>query len=698
MKIETLQIDNFRGIRSARFDNLGDTVVIAGPNGSGKSCVFDAIRFLKSIYGGYQQNEVQQWFGEFQVNPSRLQQDLIKLFNDKNKPLQITSAFTLSDDEKSYINTNAHDLLSQAVWRTILPDAFNYGFYTQVRYSAQFRERQPEVDQKVAELMPKFKDELSQDKHIGEIISHPHSGIQVRDSILLSVLFNTYDPPHIGVIDYHGPMRLYTRDNVQNVTLHFDQSRQEQKRQSSLYNYNSKYGNVKTELASAFIQDMLSAASEGRVSKTPPLTDTLKELFDTFFPDKKFLGPQPTGEGNLNFPVQVGAEATHDLDELSSGEKEVLYGYLRMRNTAPKDSIILLDEPELHLNPRLIRGLPQFYRKHLTVALNNQMWLVSHSDALLREVVGKTGYDVFHMVPSTSAVSQQGQLKTIKVGDAMDAAIVDLVGDVAAYKPGAKAVILEGGGDAEFDIQCVSTLFPEFAAEVNLLSGTNKVRVKALLETLASGAEKGIDTKFYAIVDRDTDEFDPSAKEKVDLFSWDVYHIENYLLEPQYVLKAMHSLGLGKEFTEDKVLDQLRECAREIRPELLRMKLQDHVNDTMIRAINIGVDKSAEDLAKSINASIQGSVKRINELTTGAASEERLAEFVTQENDRLDASFADGSWRGTIPGRPILKRFVSRVELGVAYEPFRNLIITRMADDGFEPEGMQQVLRKVHSW
>lgn len=698
MKIETLQIDNFRGIRSARFDNLGDTVVIAGPNGSGKSCVFDAIRFLKSIYGGYQQNEVQQWFGEFQVNPSRLQQDLTKLFNDKNRPLQITSAFTLSDDEKSYINTNAHDLLSQAVWRTILPDAFNYGFYTQVRYSAQFRERQPEVDQKVAELMPKFKDELSHDKHIGEIISHPHSGIQVRDSVLLSVLFNTYDPPHIGVIDYHGPMRLYTRDNVQNVTLHFDQSRQEQKRQSSLYNYNSKYGNVKTELASAFIQDMLSAASEGRVSKTPPLTDTLKELFDTFFPDKKFLGPQPTGEGNLNFPVQVGAEATHDLDELSSGEKEVLYGYLRMRNTAPKDSIILLDEPELHLNPRLIRGLPQFYRKHLTVALNNQMWLVSHSDALLREVVGKTGYDVFHMVPSTSAVSQQGQLKRIKVGDAMDAAIVDLVGDVAAYKPGAKAVILEGGGDAEFDIQCVSTLFPEFAAEVNLLSGTNKVRVKALLETLASGAEKGIDTKFYAIVDRDTDEFDPSAKEKVDLFSWDVYHIENYLLEPQYVLKAMHSLGLGKEFTEDKVLDQLRECAREIRPELLRMKLQDHVNDTMIRAINIGVDKSAEDLAKSINASIQGSVKRINDLTTGAASEESLAEFVTQENERLDASFADGSWRATIPGRPILKRFVSRVELGVAYEPFRNLIITRMADDGFEPEGMQQVLRKVHTW
>ncbi len=61
----------------------------------------------------------------------------------------------------------------------------------------------------------------------------------------------------------------------------------------------------------------------------------------------------------------------------------MLYGYLRIRNAAPKHSVLLIDEPELHLNPRLIKGLASFYHRHLGKALGNQLWLVTHSDALI---------------------------------------------------------------------------------------------------------------------------------------------------------------------------------------------------------------------------------------------------------------------------------------------------------------------------
>ena len=87
--------------------------------------------------------------------------------------------------------------------------------------------------------------------------------------------------------------------------------------------------------------------------KATPLSETLQELFNIFFPGKRFLGPVPTEEGSLNFPVEVEEGATHDINELSSGEKEVLFGYLRLRNSAPKYSVILLDEPELHTEPSL---------------------------------------------------------------------------------------------------------------------------------------------------------------------------------------------------------------------------------------------------------------------------------------------------------------------------------------------------------
>jgi AAA15 family ATPase/GTPase len=63
MKIENIEIKNFRGIKAATLPDLKNMVVIAGQNGSGKSCVLDAIRLLKSVYGGYQQNEWHHWIG-----------------------------------------------------------------------------------------------------------------------------------------------------------------------------------------------------------------------------------------------------------------------------------------------------------------------------------------------------------------------------------------------------------------------------------------------------------------------------------------------------------------------------------------------------------------------------------------------------------------------------------------------------------
>ncbi|RSK88464.1 ATP-binding protein [Pandoraea apista] len=164
-------------------------------------------------------------------------------------------------------------------------------------------------------------------------------------------------------------------------------------------------------MAASYVKELLAEKAGGLGAGRATLTKTLQELFTTFFPEKQFLGPQATPTGALSFPVVTTSGGKHDLDELSAGEKEILYGYLRIRNSAPQHSIILLDEPELHLNPRLIRGLPQFYKKNLGEELGNQIWLVSHSDALLREVVGRDGYNVFHMLPCGKVPLGESQLK-----------------------------------------------------------------------------------------------------------------------------------------------------------------------------------------------------------------------------------------------------------------------------------------------
>lgn len=89
-------------------------------------------------------------------------------------------------------------------------------------------------------------------------------------------------------------------------------------------------------MAAAYVRHLIAVQAEPNLPADDALTSTLKELFTTFFPGKEFLGPRPTGDGRLLFPVRLANGGEHDIDELSSGEKEVLYGYLRLQNAAPR--------------------------------------------------------------------------------------------------------------------------------------------------------------------------------------------------------------------------------------------------------------------------------------------------------------------------------------------------------------------------
>lgn len=692
MKIDSLVITNFRGIEKAEIRNAGDTIIIAGQNGSGKSCVFDAIRLLKSVYGGYHQNEWQNWFGEFQVNPNSRAEELRSFFNDPVKAVSIDCFFSLRDDEKAFINSNAAMLLEDCIWRTLLPDAFQWGGYRMAMFAAQFRERAPEVAAKVNASLPLLKNELQQETVIGHVEMQPGGRLTLSPSTLLSTVFTNFRPNDLGVIDYHGAQRHYGREMVQGINLNLESSNQSYS-QHALYNYSNKYANVKSEMASGFVRELLAEQGGNPQAKKSGLTETLKELFLTFFPGKEFLGPQPTPDGRLEFPVKTANGNIHDLDELSAGEKEILYGYLRIRSSAPKNSIILLDEPELHLNPRLIRNLPEFYRRHLGEALNNQLWLVTHSDALLREAVGKPGFSVFHMFPC-GMNGGRGQLRQLSANEDLDLAMADLVGDLAAYRPDGTAILFEGGGDSDFDQSIAVRLFSTELAGVNLLSGSNKTKVEALHDVLNRAYSRGdLPIQFFAITDGDSEANDPPRG--VRRFSWDVYHIENYLLEPRYVAEAVNAIEPDRRLEEEAALDLLRSSARTVVSKVIRHKMAAYINSKLVRCIDLKIDPAAEEVARLASGAATRSMAKMQKVFQDELSEATLTEKQDEWRSQIETAFGDGSWRKLLPGREILKAFVSQQKIQISYEALRNLIVSRMVDSGFQPEGMKRVIMEI---
>lgn len=406
------------------------------------------------------------------------------------------------------------------------------------------------------------------------------------------------------------------------------------------------------------------------------------------------MGPIPTEEGGLSFTIRLENGREHDIDELSSGEKEVLLGYLRLRNNAPRNSIILLDEPELHLNPRLTRGLPRFYQKHLGEALNNQLWLITHSDALLREAVEEPAYVVYHMQPAYATDQNANQSSPVSASAEVERVLIDLVGDLATYSPRSKVVILEGGGDSDVDLRVVTHLFPLFAEQVNLVSGGNKYGVKTLQVLLDKVAEDGkLDARFYSIVDQDYD--GPDLVTDNHQHSWNVYHIENYLLEPRFIQKVLNRLALEDvSYSEHVIEDRLQEYAKETIDSLIKIQMNKWVYQHLITCISTKFNPSM-DLVQGFREAAERSSQQIQKALDKKITESELIiqkeKFETELVNALECK----DWKTRFRGRDILKRFVGKAIPEIKYERFRNLIINEMRDEGYQPPGMQQVIEAI---
>jgi hypothetical protein len=691
MRFRSLRVENLRAVRLFEIHDLPDFIVIAGQNGSGKSCVFDAIRLLKSVYGGYSPDEHMQWFGEFAINP----QDATALkgiFRDPSVPVTISATVEYAESERAFLLEKAADLVWPIAWQRVTGQRMDYWTFNRMAIATQLGHFRPMVEQQVTEISAALAKALAEESvfHLSVVIS-PDGNIALQPCLTAEVSFQAYEPLSLGIIDHHSASRAYIRQPLQGINLDA-RAFQDQRRQQSLYNAQAKYQNVKTELAAGYLRNLIAKES-GDDPEGEDLNETLKELFRTFFPDKEYEGVRPLPGGSLEFPVRLPGGESHDIDELSSGEKEILYGYLRLRNSTPRRSVILLDEPELHLNPSLLQGFTDFYYRHLGVAQNNQMWLVTHSDTLLRQAVGNSNYRVYHMVGATT--SEGNQASEVLLQDDVERVVVDLVGDLAAYRPHAKVVILEGAGSDGFDVTVVRRLFPDFGKRVNLVSGGSKTRVRDLYRVLNDAVNQvGIKNRFFAITDRDTEPLtptEPSAQE----FSWAVYHIENFLLEPTALRAACQSLTGADPFaSDDEVIAVLKSISSELVPSLVLERVRTIVNDDIVGAIEIGGHPNGVDVAADVYPSIAGSLKRVAD--RGATySVDRLAEIAQTSRDAFEAAMQSGEWIRDFPGRRVLARFADQYAPGVGYEPFRNIVLDKLASVEYQPDGMAEVLDAI---
>ena len=693
MRFENITIKNFRAIEHVAIDAAnGSMIVIAGPNGCGKSCILDAIRFVKSAYGGYEDNEWEHWLNEFQI--SRDPGEMKSILRNKQMPAHINVTLTLHDREKLHLHEHGARFMEEIAWNQLYPGSKYRLWQQRVRIEG---EQNPALQNQLAQVenlthtfVSNLHNELRKNEISGEVTILPSGQVTIQRNLILGSIWRIYDPQNVGVVNYHGSHRHYTREQVGGVNLSL-KTQEQQERQSTLYNYINKYANIKTQMATEFVLQMMREKSR-QGGEDESLATTMKELFRRFFPGKEFHGVTTNERDELEFSVTVRDGNKHDINDLSSGEKEILFGYLRLRNSAQRQSIILLDEPELHLNPKLIRGLPQFYKKYVGEDLDNQIWTVTHSDAFLREALGQVGVRVYHMREAVSGSPEGSQVREIGQGEEEEA-IFELIGDIAAYRAGGKIVIFEGE-NSEFDKRMAGILFPTYERRMNFISGGNKATVRRLHEALELRDDGGSGLVFSIVDKDDSDTVDDEGEGR---FTWDVYHIENYLLDPSVVLNVLKNTTLQDTGfrNEEEVEGAFREIAKGQIDRLVEHSVRSKAHEAIGQAIKLRGEKDDKDPAERVGSRLKASIDRLTELTKGELCEDELKAVAVGRREVLENAVKGDGWKKEFRGRDLLKQFADQYTTGVRYEVLRDMIVNAMTEQEVRPPGMLRVLEKI---
>lgn len=117
---------------------------------------------------------------------------------------------------------------------------------------------------------------------------------------------------------------------------------------------------------------------EGRANKYQRLC----ELFSSVFPGRSLAGPAPK-----NFPDATGSEdfflfdgkAEYEIGSMSGAERAIFPILMDFANWNINNSIILIDEIELHLHPPLQQAIVRMLPK---LGKNNQFIITTHSDSV----------------------------------------------------------------------------------------------------------------------------------------------------------------------------------------------------------------------------------------------------------------------------------------------------------------------------
>lgn len=388
MRLKHLRIENFRAINKVDVTFEDPVAVIVGPNAIGKTTILEAIRMAKAILAPRTQNEATQVLvsmgAVMPYAPQAVRTEA--LMQNQAEPLLVHCRYELTPTELGILAENlesiALDLALASVGQTFVNQGQLAQFLATPMGSTALQQAKQVVRDGFDTVSKTRSCRLnlkidSQTGATGEaFVEQAFIAFLDRSHPPATTLFS-YFPADRALPPGEQPIQLGSQDAAAQVESHNSQAQ-------------TKYLRLKNAIFGTVV-----ASNTGREE----VLHDFSKIFDGVLAGRSISEVGVNNYGLLS--VRVRDDATgrvFDLDSMSSGEKGLILTFFLISRSIAEGGLILLDEPELHLNPSVCRILLSFLVREYIAPKHAQAIICSHSPEVLSSALDIDGCSLYHMV------------------------------------------------------------------------------------------------------------------------------------------------------------------------------------------------------------------------------------------------------------------------------------------------------------
>ncbi len=384
------------------------------------------------------------------------------------------------------------------------------------------------------------------------------------------------------------------------------------------------------------------------LKKYPDPLEKYQEIFSTTLPGKELLPIEPASPKEFHFTDKEGQ--TLPFSALSSGEQEVIKVLFDVARKEIRHSVIIVDEPELHLHPTLTFKLVEALKSigdH-----TNQFIFLTHSSDLISTYYS-TG-DVYFIDQNSVSGNQAHRLSDLNHEHHQVASLIGQ--NLGLFAVGKKLVFVEGE-DSSIDRLTYQKIAQSIDSEIRVIPSGSVLNILTLnnIEEQIRKSIFGID--IYMIRDRDgLNESQVLELEKNGrIRCLKRRHIENYFLDPELLFMVAQRLYLTTN-SPNLSVSFIKQKIREIAEKSLMFNVCQNVKDYL--AVNHFLHApKVKDIQKKTPEKIRGelvsSIATNRDTLSGNIADDTMRSWILTEEARLQTKLLGDEWIKDFQGKYI---------------------------------------------